>query len=81
MIRIGIDVIGTFTDLVAVDEAAHAISRCLRPRTTLTAAITPRIAVLLHDGGASGDVIGFVGHGATVISNFDRGAPREKPPS
>jgi hypothetical protein len=36
---------------------------------------------LLQDSRASGEVIGFVGHDGTLVTNFDHRAPRGKPPS
>src|SRR4051795_7677176 len=80
MIRIGIDVGGTFTDLVAVDDATGAARHFKLPSTPAdpAIAIADGVASLLDQSGASGEAIGFLGHGTTVVTNLiieRRGAP------
>jgi len=72
VIRIGIDVGGTFTDLVAVDEASGAARHFKLPSTPSdpAVAIADGVAALLQQAGASGDAIAFLGHGTTVVTNL-----------
>ncbi|MBV9015602.1 MAG: hydantoinase/oxoprolinase family protein [Alphaproteobacteria bacterium] len=72
MIRIGIDVGGTFTDLAAADEKSGAAWHFKLPSTPAdpAAAIGDGVAGLLHEAGASGDAVAFLGHGTTVVTNL-----------
>jgi len=72
VIRIGIDVGGTFTDLVAVDEESGAARHFKLPSTPAdpAVAIAEGVAALLQQAGASGDAIAFLGHGTTVVTNL-----------
>ena len=72
MIRIGIDVGGTFTDLVAVDQASGAARHFKLPSTPAdpAIAIADGVAALLGQSGASGEAIAFLGHGTTVVTNL-----------
>jgi N-methylhydantoinase A len=72
VIRIGIDVGGTFTDLVAVDEASGEARHFKLPSTPSdpAVAIADGVAALLQQTGASGDAIAFLGHGTTVVTNL-----------
>ena len=72
MIRIGIDVGGTFTDLVAVDDGSGEARHFKLTSTPLdpAAAITDGVAALLQQCGASGEAIAFLGHGTTVVTNL-----------
>ena len=80
MIRIGVDVGGTFTDLVAVDAATGVARHHKLPSTPAdpAAAIADGVAALLRQVGVSGEAIAFLGHGTTVVTNLiieRRGAP------
>src|SRR5437763_4960442 len=72
MIRIGIDVGGTFTDLVAVDDGSGEARHFKLPSTPSdpAAAIADGVAALLQQCSASGDAIAFLGHGTTVVTNL-----------
>src|SRR4051812_14001682 len=72
MIRIGIDVGGTFTDLVAIDEATGAARHFKLPSTPTdpAIAIADGVAALLEQGDVSGEAIAFLGHGTTVVTNL-----------
>src|SRR5438270_9140517 len=72
MIRIGIDVGGTFTDLVAVEDGSGEARHFKLPSTPLdpAAAIADGVAALLQQGDVSGEAIGFLGHGTTVVTNL-----------
>jgi len=72
VIRIGIDVGGTFTDLVATDEATGEARHFKLPSTPSdpAAAIAEGVAALLQQCGASGEAIAFLGHGTTVVTNL-----------
>jgi N-methylhydantoinase A len=71
MIRIGIDVGGTFTDIVAVEEGG-AERHFKLPSTPAdpAAAIADGVAALLRHRGASCAEITFLGHGTTVVTNL-----------
>ncbi len=80
MIRIGIDVGGTFTDLVAVDEESGVARHFKLPSTPAdpAKAITDGVTALVEQAGVSGEAIAFLGHGTTVVTNLiieRRGAP------
>ena len=72
MIRIGIDVGGTFTDLVAVDDGSGEARHFKLPSRPLdpAAAIADGVAALLQQCSASGEAIAFLGHGTTVVTNL-----------
>jgi len=72
VIRIGIDVGGTFTDLVAVDDGSGVARHFKLPSTPSdpAAAIADGVAALLQQCRASGDAIAFLGHGTTVVTNL-----------
>jgi N-methylhydantoinase A len=72
VIRIGIDVGGTFTDLVAVDDESGTARHFKLPSTPSdpAAAIADGVAALLQQTGASGDAVAFLGHGTTVVTNL-----------
>ena len=66
----GIDVGGTFTDLVATDERSGEARHFKLPSTPddPAAAIADGVAALLDRAGAGGEAIGFLGHGTTVVT-------------
>jgi N-methylhydantoinase A len=72
MIRIGIDVGGTFTDLVAVDQATETARHFKLPSTPAdpAIAIADGVAALLEQSGVTGEAIAFLGHGTTVVTNL-----------
>src|SRR6266404_8562217 len=71
MIRIGIDVGGTFTDIVTVEEGG-AVRHFKLPSTPAdpAAAIAEGVATPLRHCGVSGEEIAFLGHGTTVVTNL-----------
>src|SRR5256885_15146005 len=72
MLRIGIDVGGTFTDLVAVDDGSGEARHFKLPSTPSdpAAAIADGVAALLQQCSASGEAIAFLGHGTTVVTKL-----------
>ena len=72
MIRIGVDVGGTFTDLVAVDAASGQATHFKLPSTPAdpAIAIADGVAALLAKLGLGGEAIAFLGHGTTVVTNL-----------
>jgi len=80
MLRFGIDVGGTFTDLVAVDDASGDARHFKLPSTPADPAIgiADGVAALLAQVSAAGEAVAFLGHGTTVVTNLiieRRGAP------
>ena len=69
--RIGIDVGGTFTDLVLYDEAsgALAVEKVSSVPTDPAAGIVQGIVRLLGTTGVSPAAVGYVAHGTTVATN------------
>jgi N-methylhydantoinase A len=70
MLRVGIDVGGTFTDLAAFDDANGALLRLKVPSTPRAPdrAVIAALDELLARGYGSGDV-GFLGHSTTIATN------------
>src|SRR6185312_483579 len=70
MLRVGIDVGGTFTDLAAVDDRNGAILRLKVPSTPSAPdrAVLAALEELLAKGYASKDVA-FLGHSTTIATN------------
>ena len=70
-IRIGVDVGGTFTDFVLVDEERDQIftGKQLTTPSDPSAAILDGVGRLLSDAGVSPAVIDNIVHGTTLITN------------
>ena len=80
MIRIGLDVGGTFTDLTLHDTGSGALRHFKLPSTPgdLSQAIADGIAAIIAQQGVTAAQVGFVGHGTTVATNMvieRRGVP------
>jgi N-methylhydantoinase A len=80
MIRIGLDVGGTFTDFTLHDTGTGAVRHFKLPSTPadLSQAIVDGIAALLDQDGLPAAAVGFVGHGTTIATNMvieRRGVP------
>ena len=80
MVRIGIDVGGTFTDFTLHDTGAGVLRHFKLPTTPAdpSQAIADGIAALMRDHGVGPERIGFVGHGTTIATNMvieRRGVP------
>jgi N-methylhydantoinase A len=71
MHRIGIDVGGTFTDVVLVDEAtgASAVAKVLNEPGRKAETVVRGIQKLLTDAGVSPDQVAMIGHGTTIATN------------
>jgi N-methylhydantoinase A len=71
-LRIGVDVGGTFTDLVAINPATGYFWHNKQPSTPENPerAILVGTAQLLMASGRSGEDVVFFGHGTTVITNM-----------
>lgn len=71
MKRIGIDVGGTFTDVVLLDESGqvHTVKVPTTPQDRVIGAINGFRRILEVAGCAPGDV-GFIGHGSTMATNM-----------
>ncbi len=72
MLRIGIDVGGTFTDFILMDEADGGIRFHKVPSTPSdpSMAIETGLRQLIDMAGASGADVGYLGHGTTVATNI-----------
>ena len=80
MVRIGIDVGGTFTDFTLHDTDLGVLRHFKLPTTPAdpSQAIADGIAALMRDHGVGPERIGFVGHGTTIATNMvieRRGVP------
>ncbi|HMD03452.1 MAG TPA: hydantoinase/oxoprolinase family protein, partial [Candidatus Baltobacteraceae bacterium] len=75
MLRVGIDVGGTFTDVVAIDARARMIVRRIKVPTThdapdgVAAGIVRGLEALLASPGISPDRISFIAHSTTQATN------------
>jgi N-methylhydantoinase A len=71
-LRIGVDVGGTFTDLVLLDEASGAFGFHKVPSTPSdpSEAIEAGVLGLLARAGRRAEEVGFLGHGTTVATNM-----------
>ena len=72
MKRIGIDVGGTFTDVVLLDDADGRVWTAKVPTTPAdpVEGALNGIARILQVSGAQGREIGFIGHGTTIATNL-----------
>lgn len=71
MYRIGIDVGGTFTDVVLVDEAtgASVVAKVLNEPGRTAETVVGGIRKVLDDAGIFPAQVGFIGHGTTIATN------------
>ena len=72
MVRIGIDVGGTFTDFILMNEDDGAIRFFKVPSTPgdPSEAIESGLIQLMADAGVDGAKVGYLGHGTTVATNI-----------
>ena len=72
MVRIGIDVGGTFTDFILMNEDDGAIRFFKVPSTPgdPSEAIKSGLIQLMADAGVDGAKVGYLGHGTTVATNI-----------
>ncbi len=80
MIRLGIDVGGTFTDVILIDDASGRIETAKVATTPADPSIGAADGVhrILEQAGFGGDKVAFVGHGTTIATNLiieGKGAP------
>ena len=71
MIRIGVDVGGTFTDVTALDTATGRFHIVKLPSTgnDQSVAVAEGILRVLDDAGSAPAEVGYLGHGTTVATN------------
>jgi len=69
--RIGVDIGGTFTDLVLVDETTGAVrvGKLLTTPKEPAQAVEQGVAALLHEAGRAPATVGAVIHGTTLATN------------
>src|SRR5690349_5457308 len=69
--RVGVDIGGTFTDLVLLDEQTGAVRLVKLPSTPAdpSAAFLRVVERALREAGAVAGAVGFVAHGTTVATN------------
>jgi N-methylhydantoinase A len=72
MVRIGIDVGGTFTDFILMDEADGALRfyKCPSTPGDPSEAIETGLRQLLAEAGVEAAKVGYLGHGTTVATNI-----------
>jgi N-methylhydantoinase A len=72
MLRVGIDVGGTFTDFVLFDPERGTTRYFKTPSTPddPSEAIAGGLAALLAENGYGADQVAFLGHGTTVATNM-----------
>jgi N-methylhydantoinase A len=72
MHRIGVDVGGTFTDVILVNAARGRVWAVKVPTTPHdpSAGVVEGIRSVLEESGSSGTDVGFVGHGTTIATNL-----------
>lgn len=71
MVRIGIDVGGTFTDVVLVNEATGAVhvAKVLNEPGRRHATVERGIGLVMEQAGIGAGDVGFIGHGTTITTN------------
>ncbi|GAF46426.1 hydantoinase/oxoprolinase family protein [Rhodococcus wratislaviensis] len=71
MLRIGIDVGGTFTDVTALDDETGTFWIHKLPSTTddQSVAVAEGVAAVVTQAGRRLDEVGYLGHGTTVATN------------
>src|SRR6476620_5469118 len=69
--RIGVDIGGTFTDLVWVDEATGAVrvGKLLTTPKDPSQAVEEGVVTLLHEAGAGAGAVRGLSHGTTLATN------------
>jgi len=69
--RIGVDIGGTFTDLVLIDESSGTVrlGKLLTTPENPTRAVMDGIARLLHDAGVAARAVRTLVHGTTLVTN------------
>ena len=72
MIRLGIDVGGTFTDVILFDDASGQLETAKVPTTPDDPSIGAADGVhrILEQAGLEGNGVAFVGHGTTIATNL-----------
>lgn len=78
-LRIGVDIGGTFTDLVAVDAAGEVLAdKILTTPEAPDDAVVDGIARLLESAGATGEQVALVAHATTLFTNalIERKGPK-----
>ena len=69
MLRIGIDIGGTFTDLVLDEDGARRSTKLLTTPEAPERAVLDGLARLLDDAGRTADAVDLVVHGTTLATN------------
>jgi N-methylhydantoinase A len=71
MVRIGIDVGGTFTDVVLVNEATGAVhvAKVLNEPGRRHATVERGISLVMEQAGIGAGDVSFIGHGTTITTN------------
>jgi N-methylhydantoinase A len=72
MSRLGVDVGGTFTDVILVNQAQQRVWAVKVPTTPddPSLGVINGIHAVLEESGQSGKEIGFIGHGTTIATNL-----------
>ena len=71
MVRIGIDVGGTFTDVVLVHAGTGAVhvAKVLNEPGRRHATVARGISLVMEQAGISASDVSFIGHGTTITTN------------
>jgi N-methylhydantoinase A len=72
MSRLGVDVGGTFTDVILVNQAQQRVWAVKVPTTPddPSLGVVNGIRAVLEESGQSGEDIAFIGHGTTIATNL-----------